>query len=99
MSDLVEFPEQVYVEAGDVFKEFDAKLSEFSLEKAGALMCVAQLAYEVDDSGGTKNAAKIAKVADQWHFSSITPFRVRAASLGKSLNTTGLLGDGIHDIV
>ena len=93
MSDLVEFPEQVYVDAGDVFEKFDAKLARFTLENALAMMWFAQLAYEVDDSGGNKNAAKIAKVADRWHFSAITPFRERAASLGKSFNTTGLVGE------
>ena len=71
MSDLVEFPEQVYVEAGDVFEQFKGELSRFTLENARAMMWFAQLAYEVDDTGGNKNAAKIAKVADRWNFSAI----------------------------
>jgi triacylglycerol lipase len=99
MTDFVEFPEQVYVDARDVFAAFKGARSDFTLENARAMMWFAQLAYEVDDTGGNANAAKIARVKDQWNFNAITPFRARAASLGKSFNTTGLIGERKDAIV
>ena len=76
MSDFVEFPEQVYLDAGNVFEAVQrASSSDLRSRTRCAMMWFAQLAYEVDDSGGNKNAAKIAKVADRWDFSSVTPFR------------------------
>jgi triacylglycerol lipase len=93
MSDFVEFPEKDYIDAGNVFEPFDGATSDFTLENALAMMWFAQLAYEVDDTGGDANAAKIAKIEGLWEFRSITPFRERAASLGKTFNTTGLVGE------
>jgi triacylglycerol lipase len=100
MSDFVEFPEEVYARAGDVFAKFDGKLSTFTLENALAMMWFAQLTYEVDDSGQNASAAKIDKIAiQQWKFQTITPFRQRAVAQGKIFDTTGLVGQRNDAIV
>jgi triacylglycerol lipase len=99
MTDFVEFPKQVYERAGNVFKTFDGKLSAFTPENALAMMWFAQLTYEVDDTGGNANAAKIAAVKELWRFQTITPFRLRAVAHGKAFNTTGLVGERQDAIV
>src|SRR3954464_2247395 len=99
MTDFVEFPEQVYVDARDVFAAFRGARSDFTLENALAMMWFAQLAYEVDDTGGNANAAKIAKIARQFQFDKVTPFRRRAVALTKSFDTTGLVGERHDGIV
>jgi len=98
MSDFVEFPESDYIRAGNVFAAF-TPIRDFRLKNALAMMWFAQLTYEVDDSGGNKNAAKIAAVKNLWQFQSITPFRRQAAALEKSFNTTGLIGERDDAIV
>jgi triacylglycerol lipase len=97
MSAFVEFLASDYQRAGNVFAGF-TPVGDFNLENALAMMWFAQLTYEVDDSGGNKNAAKIAMAKDQWQFRSIMPFRERAASRGKFFNTTGLVGER-HDAI
>jgi len=99
MSDFVEFPDKVYADAGNVFAKFDGTISKFRLENALAMMWFAQLTYEVDDTGGNANAAKIAAVKELWQFQTITPFRLRAAARGKAFNTTGLVGERQDAIV
>ena len=92
MSQFVEFLEQDYVAAGDVFAKFDGRLSKFTLENALALMWFAQLAYEVDESGQNRNAQKIETVRTLWGFTSLTPFAKRVVMFGKAMHTTGLIG-------
>ena len=59
MSDFVEFLASDYQRAGNVFAGF-TPTRDFNLKNALAMMWFAQLTYEVDDSGGNKNATKIA---------------------------------------
>jgi triacylglycerol lipase len=98
MSDFVEFPEEKYVAAGNVFEKFNAGTSTFTLENALAMMWFAQLAYEVDETGGNRNAQKIETVREKWGFASITPFQKRAVGLASALHTTGLIGER-HDAI
>ena len=99
MTDFVEFPEPVYVAAGNVFANFKAADSSYTPENALAMMWLAQLAYEVDDTGGNANAAKIARIAAQFQFDKVTPFRRRGVALTKSFDTTGLVGERHDGIV
>src|SRR5438477_2312084 len=92
MTDFVEFPEPVYVAAGKVFANFQAADSSYTPENALAMMWFAQLAYEVDDTGGNANAAKIARIAEQFQFEKVTPFRRHAVALTRSFDTTGVVG-------
>lgn len=98
MSDFVEFLADDYQRAENVFAAF-TPTRDFNLINALAMMWFAQLTYEVDDSGGNKNAAKIAMLKGQWQFQSITPFRAQGVSRGKFFNTTGLVGDRNDAIV
>jgi hypothetical protein len=98
MSDFVEFPESVYVAAGNVFEKFNGRTSDFTLENALAMMWFAQLAYEVDESGGNRNTQKIETVRKQWGFASVTPFSQRAGGVA-ALHSTGLIGERDDAIV
>lgn len=99
MTDFVEFPEPVYVAAGKVFANFQAADSSYTPENALAMMWFAQLAYEVDDTGGNANAAKIARIAEQFQFEKVTPFRRHAVALTRSFDTTGVVGERRDAIV
>lgn len=99
MSDFVQFPDQVYVQAGDVFATFDGATSDFTLPNAKAMMWFAQLAYEVDTSGNNSTAAKIDRIRTLWQFQPVTPFRIRAVSAAASFDTTGVFGERADAVV
>jgi triacylglycerol lipase len=92
MSNFVQFPEDIYVRAGNVFADFDEKAETLTIENARCLMWFAQLAYEVDNTGARATEDKIARIRTLWGFSSVKPFRERAARRGRIFNTTGLVG-------
>ena len=92
MSDFVQFPEDVYVRAGNVFTAFDPKTSDFTIPNARAMMWFAQLAYEVDTSDANARLDKINRIAALWQFQSVTTFRGSQSELGTNYDTTGLVG-------
>jgi hypothetical protein len=65
MSDFVQFPEEKY--DPDAFKGFTAT-GPFELRTALAMMGFAQLAYEVDNTGGNATTGKIERIKDRWGF-------------------------------
>lgn len=91
MSDFVQFPEEVYATAGNVFEGFRANAG-FTIPNARAMMWFAQLAYEVDTSGGNATAAKIQQIHARWQFQSVTAFREHSLAFGKVFDTTGVFG-------
>jgi hypothetical protein len=63
MSNFVQFPEDDYVKAGNVFADFKPR-RQFGSPNALALMWFAQLAYEVDTLGNDPAAeAKVGRIA------------------------------------
>ncbi|MEA2879581.1 MAG: triacylglycerol lipase [Hyphomicrobiales bacterium] len=99
MSDFVQFPDQVYTQAGNVFATFVGAASGFTLPNARAMMWFAQLAYEVDTSGNNGTAAKIDRVRTLWEFEPVTTFRARAVSPVASFDTTGVFGERADAVV
>lgn len=99
MSDFVQFPEAVYTQAGNVFATFVGAASGFTLPNAKAMMWFAQLAYEVDTSGGNRTAAKIDRIRTLWQFEPVTTFRVRAVLADASFDTTGVFGERADAVV
>ena len=99
MSDFVQFPDEVYTQAGNVFATFAGATAGFTLPNARAMMWFAQLAYEVDTTGGSSTASKIDRIRTLWEFQSVTTFRARAVSPVASFDTTGVFGERADAIV
>jgi hypothetical protein len=100
MSDFVQFPEQVYDQAGNVFAGFDGALSQYALANARSLMWFAQLAYEVDNTGAhPAAAAKVGRIRSRWGFEPVTQFRGHNIEIGSIYDTTGLFGERADAVV
>lgn len=99
MSNFVRFPEQTYIDAGNVFAAFDPTKSSFTIANARALMWFAQLAYEVDDTGAEQTTDKIERIRTRWGFDKVTPIRRQAVAFGGTFSTTGIVGERQNAVI
>ena len=99
MSDFVQFPEEKYVAAGNVFAAFDPTKASYKIENARALMWFSQLAYEVDNTGAERTTDMIERIRTRWEFASVTPIRRQAVAFDGIFNTTGLIGERADAVI
>jgi hypothetical protein len=99
MSNFVQFPEQNYIDAGNVFTAFDPTKQSFTIDNARALMWFAQLAYEVDNTGEERTSDKIERIRTRWGFDKVTPIRRQAVAFDGIFNTTGIIGERANAVI